>query len=95
MFAADIRRQRASRMRGFRHWRWHLDEMFCNPVRKHVRNGMLSPAKFERQQMMKAEGVQKSRGYSKSCSAGGRDQTVRSMTGCLTPYHPGGELVHL
>jgi putative transposase len=28
MFAADIRRQRASRMRGFRRWRWHLDEMY-------------------------------------------------------------------
>lgn len=27
MFASDIRRQRVSRMRGFRHWRWHLDEM--------------------------------------------------------------------
>jgi putative transposase len=27
MFAADIRRQRVSRMRGFRQWRWHLDEM--------------------------------------------------------------------
>jgi len=27
-FAADIRRQRITRMRGFRHWRWHLDEMF-------------------------------------------------------------------
>ena len=27
-FAADIRRQRVSRMRGFRHWRWHLDEVF-------------------------------------------------------------------
>ena len=25
---ADIRRQRVSRMRGFRHWRWHLDEMY-------------------------------------------------------------------
>ena len=24
----DIRRQRVSRMRGFRHWRWHLDEMY-------------------------------------------------------------------
>ena len=32
-------------------------EMFYNPVRKHVRNGMLSPVEFERQQMMKAEGV--------------------------------------
>ena len=28
MFAADIRRQRVSRMRGFAHWRWHLDEVF-------------------------------------------------------------------
>lgn len=26
MFAADIRHQRANRMCGFRHWRWHLDE---------------------------------------------------------------------
>ena len=28
MFAADIRRQRISRMRGFRQWQWHLDEMY-------------------------------------------------------------------
>ena len=28
MFAADIRRQRVSQMRGFCHWRWHLDEMY-------------------------------------------------------------------
>lgn len=28
MFAADIRRQRASRMPGFRQWRWHLDEIY-------------------------------------------------------------------
>lgn len=28
MFAADIKRQTINRMRGFRHWRWHLDEMF-------------------------------------------------------------------
>jgi len=28
MFAADIRRQRVRRMRGFRNWRWHLDEMY-------------------------------------------------------------------
>ena len=25
LFAAEIRRQRVSRMRGFRHWKWHLD----------------------------------------------------------------------
>ena len=29
LFAADIRRQRASAVRGFRHWRWHLDEGRC------------------------------------------------------------------
>jgi putative transposase len=28
LFAADIRRQRVSRMKGFRHWRWHLDEVY-------------------------------------------------------------------
>ena len=28
IFAGDILRQRVSRMRGFRHWRWHLDEMY-------------------------------------------------------------------
>ena len=28
LFATDIRRQRFSHMRGFRHWRWHLDEMY-------------------------------------------------------------------
>jgi putative transposase len=28
LFAADNRRQRVSRMRGFRQWRWHLDEMY-------------------------------------------------------------------
>jgi putative transposase len=28
LFAADIRRQRVSRMRGFRHWKWNLDEMY-------------------------------------------------------------------
>jgi putative transposase len=27
VFADDIRRQRMSRRRSFRHWRWHLDEM--------------------------------------------------------------------
>ena len=28
LFAADIRRKRVSRVRGFRQWRWHLDEMY-------------------------------------------------------------------
>ena len=28
IFASDIMRQRVSRMKGFRHWRWHLDEMY-------------------------------------------------------------------
>jgi len=28
IFASEIRRQRISRMRGFRHWQWHLDEVF-------------------------------------------------------------------
>ena len=28
LFAADIRRQHVSRMRSFKHWNWHLDEMY-------------------------------------------------------------------
>ena len=28
LFAGDIRRQRINRMRGFRHWHRHLDEMY-------------------------------------------------------------------
>jgi putative transposase len=28
LFASDIRRRRISRMQSFRHWRWHLDEMY-------------------------------------------------------------------
>lgn len=28
LFAADVRRQRASRMRGFQQWKWHLDEVY-------------------------------------------------------------------
>ncbi|WP_197033805.1 DDE-type integrase/transposase/recombinase [Bradyrhizobium sp. URHD0069] len=28
MFAGEIRRQRVSHLRGFRQWRWHLDEMY-------------------------------------------------------------------
>lgn len=27
LFAGEIRRQRVSRMRGFKYWKWHLDEM--------------------------------------------------------------------
>jgi putative transposase len=28
LFAGDIRRQRVSRMKGFRQWKWHLDEVY-------------------------------------------------------------------
>jgi hypothetical protein len=34
MFAADIKRQRISRMRGFRNWRWHVDEVFVKIAAK-------------------------------------------------------------
>jgi hypothetical protein len=39
-------------------------EMFYNPVRKQVRNGMLSLVQFEQQQTLNDQGVQKSRAYS-------------------------------
>lgn len=28
LFASEIRKQRSSRLRGYRQWRWHLDEMY-------------------------------------------------------------------
>lgn len=31
MFSAEIRRQRVGRMRGFHHWRWHVDEV-CEKI---------------------------------------------------------------
>jgi len=31
LFPGDIRRTRVSRMRGCRHWRWHLDAMYVKP----------------------------------------------------------------
>ena len=37
-------------------------EIFYNPKRKHARNGMLSPAKFEWRRMMRREGVYETRG---------------------------------
>jgi putative transposase len=39
-------------------------EMFYNPQRKHVRNGMLSPVEFETRQKLNPQRVYKSRGYS-------------------------------
>lgn len=32
-------------------------EMFYNPVRKQIRNGMLSPVQFEQQQVLNAQGA--------------------------------------
>jgi len=34
MFASEIRRQPVSRIKGFRHWRWHLDEILESYVTK-------------------------------------------------------------
>ncbi len=44
-------------------------EISYNPKRKHVRNGMLSPVEFERQQEMQPEGVHKIQGYSPSSAS--------------------------
>ncbi len=39
-------------------------EMLYNPKRNHVRNGMLSPVEFERQQGNQPDGIHETRGYS-------------------------------
>jgi putative transposase len=36
LFMADIRRQRVSSMRSFRHWRWHLDETCRDNFRNRI-----------------------------------------------------------
>lgn len=36
VFAGDTRGQRVSRTRGFRHWRWHMDEMYVKLDREMV-----------------------------------------------------------
>jgi len=41
MFAADIRRRRVSCMRSFRHWRWHLDEMFVKAKGERLGFGLI------------------------------------------------------
>ena len=42
MFASEIRRQRVRRMKGFCHWRWHLDEVFVkiNGERHYLRRAV-------------------------------------------------------
>ena len=53
------------RMRsGAHHDAFDYIEMFCNPIQKHARNGVLSPVEFERQHNAKADGVWKTRGGS-------------------------------
>lgn len=52
-----IRRRTYKTREGARQDVFDYVEMFYNPVRKQVRNGMLSPVEFERQQTLKAEGV--------------------------------------
>ncbi len=62
LFAADVRRQRLSRMRGFCQWRWHLDEVYvkilefrwshakpcCVECRQDSRHKTATPSKGER-----------------------------------------------
>ena len=52
-----IRRKTYKTRAEARHDVFDYIEMFYNPKRKHVRNGMLSPVEFERQKEMTIEGV--------------------------------------
>jgi transposase InsO family protein len=63
-FFSSLKRERIrGRTHKTRAEAWHdlfdYAEIFYNPARKQVRNGMLSPTQFERQQIVKAEGFQK------------------------------------
>lgn len=59
-----IRRRKYKTREDARHDVFDHIEFFCNPQRKHIRNGMLSPIAFEQQQKRKLQGVQETRGYS-------------------------------
>lgn len=59
-----IRRRTYRTREEARHDVFDYIEMFYDPKRKHVRNGMLSPVEFERQQEMYPEGVHETRGHS-------------------------------
>lgn len=53
-------------------------EMFYNPARNQVRNGILYPVEFKRQQILKAEGVQNL----------GATQSAENQVSCQTiSYH--------
>jgi len=52
-----IRRRTYKTREDARHDVFDYIEMFYNPRRKHARNGMLSPADFERKQALKLQGV--------------------------------------
>lgn len=52
-----IRRRTYRTRKGARQDVFDYIEMLYNPKRKHARNGMLSPADFERRQMMRRKGV--------------------------------------
>ena len=41
MFAAEIRKNRVSRMRAYSNWRWHLDEVFVKSMEKSTTCGGL------------------------------------------------------
>ena len=50
LFAADIRRQRISRMKGFRQWNWHLDQVFVkiNSGRHYLWRAVIMKARSSR-----------------------------------------------
>ena len=52
MFAADIRRQRVSRMKGFRHWRWHgqAERIVINGLKSYPA-AMREPGNEDRREM--------------------------------------------
>ena len=60
-------------------------ELFYSPQRKHVRNGMLSPIGFEKQQTLNLQAVWQTKGHS-----GERTQTLvtRLESSCVPPSIP-------
>ena len=50
MFVSEVKRRHVDRMRGFRHWRWHVDEVFIKINGSGITSGgrLIMRAKFLR-----------------------------------------------
>jgi putative transposase len=79
LFASDIRRQRVSRMRGFRQWRWHPDEMFAHADMNNVQTWPVRKDNGHSGRWRCGHAVQSMALVSRRSRRGGADQVLCAM----------------